>query len=159
MAEQRNPEVAGGEQGSQQAANQLEAAAAPAQVAQTPSKTVVTPESGERITIEHAPGAAGEVNAQAAPQLTDQDPPFGVEFDNEEQRDLIPSYGDEEQEFLYGPSDFPDTPANFGVTSTQPPAPKQMMQYLGTLADAAADPGAPDEVHMLLRVLTEMIEE
>lgn len=159
MAEQRNPEVAGGEQGSQQAANQLEAAAAPARVAQTPSKTVVTPESGERITIEHAPGAAGEVNAQAAPQLTDQDPPFGVELDDSEQQDLLPAYGNEDEEFLFGATDYPDTPANFGVTSTQPPAPRNTMQYLGTLADAASDPNAPDEIHMLLRVLTDLIEE
>lgn len=141
----------------QEAANDLEAATTAATPPATPETQVITPESGERITIEHAPGSAGE--QAPSRQLTDQDPPLGVEFDDEEMRDVIPSYGNEEEEFLYGPTDYPDTPANFGVTSQTPPAPKQMMQYLGTLADAAADPGAPDEVHMLLRVLTEMIEE
>lgn len=130
----RNPQVAGGEAEVQQQANQLEAAAQPARAQQKQAQP-------------------------APPQLTDQDPPFGVELDDSEQQDLLPAYGNEDEEFLFGATDYPDTPANFGVTSTQPPAPRNTMQYLGTLADAASDPNAPDEIHMLLRVLTDLIEE
>ena len=106
------------------------------------------------------PARAQQKQAQPAPpQLTDQDPPFGGELDDSEQQDVLPAYGNEDEEFLFGATDFPDTPANFGVTSTQPPVPRQTIQYLGALADAASDPNAPDEVHMLLRILTDMIEE
>jgi hypothetical protein len=129
---QRNPEVAGGEKQVQQAANETEVAAAPAK----------------------------EQAAQQFVDVTPNSPPEGVQLvDPRMEAEAAPSYEDEEQEFLFGATDRPNEPANFGVNTLKPQPPKNVYRYLSALAEAAEDPDAPEQVHALIRVLNDTLTE
>jgi hypothetical protein len=129
---QRNPEVAGGEQAVQQQANATEAAAAPA-----------------------------KAQAAEAPQFADTrkgSPPEGVDLQDPRQLpEQVPSYGNEDEEFLYGATDRPNEPVNFGVTTQKAQPPKNVYRYLSVLAQAAEDPDAPEQVHAFIRILQDML--
>lgn len=128
----RNPEVAGGEQQTQQAANVTEAAAAPAK--------------------------AQAAEAQQFMDLTPGSAPEGVELqDPRALPDRVPSYRDEDQEFLFGATDRPDEPLSFGATSTRTQPPKNVYRYLSVLAQAAEDPDAPAQVHDFIRILQDTL--
>lgn len=125
----RNPEVAGGEQATQQQANELKTAAGPAK----------------------------EQSEQQFADLTPNSPPEGVEFDDPRRAvDPMPSYEDEDQEFLFGMTDLPDeSPAMGG--SRRPVPPKSAYKYLSALVKAAEDPDAPPELHAFIRILAEAL--
>jgi hypothetical protein len=132
--EQRNPEVAGGQKKTQQAANKTEAAAGPAK--------------------------AKQQEAQEFVDTTQGSPPEGVELvDPRAVADTAPSYGDEIEEFLFGMTSRPNEPVNFGVTAQQAPPPKNVYKYLTKLAEAAEDPNAPEQLHAFIRLLQDMAGE
>jgi hypothetical protein len=131
---QRNPEVTGGEAKVQQQANEMETAAAPARAKQQEAQQFV----------DTTPGSA----------------PEGVELqDPRHLPDQIPTYADEDEEFLYGATDRPNEPVNFGVTSQRAQPPKNVYRYLSALAQAAEDPDAPEQLHAFIRVLQDMLTE
>jgi hypothetical protein len=130
----RNAGVSGGEKDTQQAANQTEAAAAPAR--------------------------ARQQEAQQFVDVSPNSPPEGVQLvDPRMENESVPSYEDEEQEFLFGQTDRPDEPANFGVTTQRAQPPKNVYRYLSSLAEAAEDPDAPEQVHALIRVLNDLLTD
>lgn len=132
MPQTQNPEVGGGKQDVQKAANELEVAAAAAR----------QPRS--------EPVRAAKPDAE----------PVGVEFDDEVgQRETIPQYANEDEEFLFGMTDRPDEPVFNGAMPRRPQPPKDVMRYLGALADAAADPNAPQELYAFMRILQETLSE
>lgn len=130
QTEVRNPEVAGGEKDVQQQANELETAAGPAK----------------------------EQQEQEFADLTPNSPPEGVELvDPRMEPDPVPSYGGEDQEFLFGMTDRPGEPVSTGATSGRPQPPKNVYRYLSILAKAAEDPDAPEELHAFIRILQETL--
>lgn len=130
----RNPEVAGGEKQSQQAANKTEVAAVPAK--------------------------AQQAEAQEFADMTPGSAPEGTELvDPRTLPDQAPSYEDEDQEFLFGVTDRPNEPVNLGVTAQTPQPPKNAYKYLTILAEAAEDPDAPEQLHAFIRLLQDMLGE
>ncbi len=102
----------------------------------------------------------GGGRSEEFPDPTAGMPPEGVELvDPRMEVETAPSYGDEEEEFLFGATSRPDEPANFGVTTLKPQPPKNVYRYLSALAEAAEDPDAPEQVHGLIRVLNDMLTE
>lgn len=129
---ERNPQMAGGERRTQQAANQTESAAGPAK--------------------------AQQAEAQQFSDLTPGSPPEGVELQDPRQLpEQVPSYGDEDQEFLFGATSRPNDPVNSGATSQKPVPPQNAYKYLQKLSEAAEDPDAPEQLHAFIRLLQNML--
>lgn len=100
--------------------------------------------------------AAGPAKEQAFADLTPGSSPEGVEFDDTPPANPLPSYGNEDEEFLFGMTDRPDEAVPFGLSQTPQP-PKNVYRYLSVLAQAAEDPNAPAELHAFIRILQESL--
>jgi len=88
----------------------------------------------------------------ARPNMPAEPPPEGVALQGP-QIGMRGSYGDEEEEFLYGPTLRPDEPVTAGATSRLAPPPPGVQSWLPKLLAAARQPDAPPELHAFLRLL------
>lgn len=151
-------EVAGGERRSQEAANETRRAGAVDmdfndEVPLDPSQVEFRrPEPSKDL------GPWWNTRNQ---QFTPGDPELqDVEFADEQgEGDVIPSYANEDEEFLFGMTDRPNEPMLDGVTGGRPVPPKDVHTYLGALAEASADPNAPPELFTFMRILQELLSE
>jgi hypothetical protein len=119
-----------------------------------------TQQAANTLEAEAKPAVAKEQEAQEFLDLTPGSPPEGVELQDPRMApESVPGYADEDEEFLYGMTDRPDEPLNFGVNTLKAQPPKHVYRYLSALAEAAEDPNAPPQVHAFIRVLNDMLSE
>jgi hypothetical protein len=66
------------------------------------------------------------------------------------------SYGDDFEQFLYGPTSRPEEPVTAGATARSAPPPKDMALWIGKLIEASRQPGAPKELHDFIKMIRTM---
>lgn len=91
----------------------------------------------------------------ARPDVPPAEAPEGVQLAPEAERTagMEGSYGDDFEEFMYGPTDRPEEPVTTGATARKAPPPGDMATWLPRLLEAARDPNAPLELQNFLRLL------
>jgi hypothetical protein len=70
-----------------------------------------------------------------------------------------PSYADEDEELLYGPTSRPNDPMQRGVTQVGKPPPQNIMRQLPALIEAARQPDAPPQLIAFLQLLLNQLGE
>ena len=88
----------------------------------------------------------------------DRSPPDGVQLQLPE-TGPVGGYVDDEEEFLYGPTERPDESPTAGVTPRIAPPPESVRRWLPQLLAAAQQPDAPPELHAFIRLLRAHMED
>jgi len=85
--------------------------------------------------------------------------PEGVELapDSERTRGMEGSYGDEFEQFMYGPTERPDEPVTTGATGRSAPPPQDIATWLPQLIEASRQPGAPRELLDFLKLVRHLV--
>lgn len=70
-------------------------------------------------------------------------------------RDTPISFGSEDDEILFGPTNRPnETFQNQVITTRKPPAPQDLEKYMTLFAEASRQPNAPPELQAFMRILS-----
>lgn len=86
---------------------------------------------------------------QAAPT------PAGVDLSGRTRQPDLPNVRDEYMAMLLGPSDRPEEHVTTGLNNAtgRQPVPREVLQHLPALVEAAKDPNAPPQLHVLLALI------